>query len=150
MIKGLCLSDACVPSGNLGVDGEMVKGMASNLPSRSEGSEMRLADRGMTESFSPPSYVRNPLTRTKTFGVSGGDGPWERTAMVFGFSVSPFGVLRGGKADIQAGGRDKLRVDKRHFVSASPVLGRQSDRRKEVIIGYTPLSTGLYQGRPSA
>jgi hypothetical protein len=57
---------------------------------------------------------------------------------VFGCSVSPSGVLRGGKADVQAGGEDKSRVDGRRFVSGSPLLGRQSDRRKEGIIRHTP------------
>ena len=54
---------------------------------------------------------------------------------MFGCSVSPSGVLRGGKADVLAGGEDKLR---RRFVSGSPLLGRQSDRRKEGIIRHAP------------
>ena len=57
----------CTSSGNLGLDGEMVEGTASNFPSRSEGSEERLTERGV-ESFSSP-FLR-PKTFDKNEGIA--------------------------------------------------------------------------------
>jgi hypothetical protein len=76
---------------------------------RSEESEARLADQGTAESFSSPFFHLKTFDKNEgIWCMSGGDGPQERMATVFGCSVFPPGVLRGGKADVQArrkGGR---------------------------------------------
>lgn len=64
----LPFSDMRASSGNLGDDGEMVEGTASNLPSRSEGSEARLAERGEAGSLSSP-FLR-PKTFDKNEGIA--------------------------------------------------------------------------------
>jgi hypothetical protein len=60
------LPEAYTSSGNLGVDEEMVERIASNLPSVSEGSEVRLTERDVTDSLS------SPFLRAKMFGKNDG------------------------------------------------------------------------------
>lgn len=67
-LLSLPFSDACGSSGNLGLEGETVEGMASNLPSSSEGSELRLAERGVADSFSSPFF--RPKTFAKNEGIT--------------------------------------------------------------------------------
>ena len=79
------LSDACGSSGNFGLEGEMVEGTASNLPSRSEGSELRLTERGVAVSFS------SPFLRPKTFDRNEGIAACP-VVMGLGMKVTGVGV----------------------------------------------------------
>ena len=120
-------------SGNLGVDGEM----ASNLPSRSEESEMRLTERVAVDSFSSP-FLR-PKTFDKKEGIAacpvvidlgGGRAGGQGSFRAHVFSVWRITAGKNGGEGLtgrEAREGDRLRMDGRRFGSGSPGLGRQGD-----------------------
>jgi len=129
----LPLSDACTSSGNLGEDGEMVEGTASNLPSRSEGSEIRLAERDVVESLSSP-FLR-PKTFDKKEGIvawPGGERPGvERPEVGVCLNLRFLRPTRrnfgGGFTGREAEEEYKSKVDGRRSGRGSPVSRRQDD-----------------------
>ena len=141
----LPLSDVCTSSGNLGADGEMVEGMASNLPSRSEGSEVRLAERDVVD---PPS---SPFLRPKTFdkkeGIAacpGGERPrveWSEVGVCSNprFLRPARRNFGDGLTDREAEEEDELKVDGRRSGSGSPVRDvEMTEGEEERVSGHAP------------